>query len=189
MPKTAADVLKLAKEEGVDFVDFRFVDMLGTWQHTSKSIDDVDEDTFTEGVGFDGSSIRGFQAINECDMLMMPIPQRPRSTPFFPSKRFTSFATSTTRSRMSATAGPARCRASRRGVSENDRYRRHRLFRTRARILRLRQCPLLAHQPGQFPGSRLHRGLLEHRAQRKQESRLSRSGRRAATTRCRLTTP
>jgi glutamine synthetase len=69
---TAADVLKLAKDEGVHIVDFRFVDLLGTRQHTTKSIDDVDEDTFTEGVGFDGSSIRGFRATNESDMLMIP---------------------------------------------------------------------------------------------------------------------
>lgn len=82
MPQTAADVLKLAADEGVLFVDFRFVDLLGTWQHTTKSIDDVDEDTFTEGVGFDGSSIRGFQAINESDMLLIPDPATARIDPF-----------------------------------------------------------------------------------------------------------
>ena len=86
MPKTATDVLKQAKEEGVDFFDFRFVDMLGTWQHTSKSIDDVDEDTFSEGVGFDGSSIRGFQAINESDMLMIPDPDTAQIDPFLSIK-------------------------------------------------------------------------------------------------------
>ncbi|MGH2548109.1 MAG: glutamine synthetase beta-grasp domain-containing protein, partial [Thermomicrobiales bacterium] len=82
MPQTAADVLKLAADEGVLFVDFRFVDLLGTWQHTTKSIDDVDEDTFVEGVGFDGSSIRGFQAINESDMLLIPDPTTARIDPF-----------------------------------------------------------------------------------------------------------
>ncbi len=82
MPKTAADVLKMAKEEGVQIVDFRFVDLLGTWQHTSKSIDDVDEDTFVEGVGFDGSSIRGFQTIHESDMLMVPDPTTAQIDPF-----------------------------------------------------------------------------------------------------------
>jgi glutamine synthetase len=53
-------------------VDFRFVDLFGTWQHTSKSIRDVDEDVFEDGVGFDGSSIRGFQKIQESDMLLIP---------------------------------------------------------------------------------------------------------------------
>jgi glutamine synthetase len=72
MAKTPKDVMQMAKEAGVKIVDFRFVDLLGAWQHTSKSIADVDEDIFADGVGFDGSSIRGFQAINESDMLMMP---------------------------------------------------------------------------------------------------------------------
>ena len=62
MAKTPADVMKMAKDAGVQIVDFRFVDLFGTWQHTSKSIRDVDEDIFEDGVGFDGSSVRGFQA-------------------------------------------------------------------------------------------------------------------------------
>lgn len=60
MASTAAEVMSLAREAGVKIFDFRFVDLLGTWQHTSKSIADVDEDLFEDGVGFDGSSIRGF---------------------------------------------------------------------------------------------------------------------------------
>jgi glutamine synthetase len=79
---TAADVMKLAKENGVKIVDFRFCDLLGTWQHTSKSISDVDEDIFEDGVGFDGSSIRGFQAIDSSDMLMMPDPTTARIDPY-----------------------------------------------------------------------------------------------------------
>ena len=79
---TPADVMKMAKEAGVKIVDFRFCDLLGTWQHTSKSIADVDEDIFEDGVGFDGSSIRGFQAINESDMLMMPDPTTARIDPY-----------------------------------------------------------------------------------------------------------
>jgi glutamine synthetase len=79
---TPADVMKLAKENGVKIVDFRFCDLLGTWQHTSKSISDVDEDIFEDGVGFDGSSIRGFQAIDSSDMLMMPDPTTARIDPY-----------------------------------------------------------------------------------------------------------
>lgn len=82
MASTPADVMKMAKEAGVKIFDFRFVDLLGTWQHTSKSHLDVDEDIFEEGVGFDGSSIRGFQAINESDMLMMPDPSTARLDPY-----------------------------------------------------------------------------------------------------------
>lgn len=82
MAKTPADVMKMAREAGVQIVDFRFSDLLGTWQHTSKSIADVDEDIFEDGVGFDGSSIRGFQHINESDMLMMPLADSARIDPY-----------------------------------------------------------------------------------------------------------
>ncbi len=82
MAGSAAEVMRMAQEAGVKIFDFRFVDLLGTWQHTSKSHEDVDEGIFEEGVGFDGSSIRGFQAINESDMLMMPDPASARIDPF-----------------------------------------------------------------------------------------------------------
>lgn len=82
MAKTPAEVMQLAKEAGVKIVDFRFSDLFGSWQHTSKSINDVDEDIFEDGVGFDGSSIRGFQPINESDMLLMPDPNTAVIDPF-----------------------------------------------------------------------------------------------------------
>src|SRR5690348_9819631 len=72
-PKTAPrDVLTQAKELGVKIVDFKFVDLPGLWQHFSIPVEDLTEDLFTEGIGFDGSSIRGFQKINESDMLLLP---------------------------------------------------------------------------------------------------------------------
>jgi len=69
-----ADVIRRAKEAGVQIVDVRFTDLPGTWQHFSIPLKDLEEDTFTDGLGFDGSSIRGFQAINESDMLLIPDP-------------------------------------------------------------------------------------------------------------------
>ncbi|HZV53094.1 MAG TPA: type I glutamate--ammonia ligase [Candidatus Dormibacteraeota bacterium] len=69
-----AEVLEKAQAAGIKVVDFRFVDLPGTWQHFSVPLSGLDEDAFTEGVGFDGSSIRGFQAINESDMLLIPDP-------------------------------------------------------------------------------------------------------------------
>ena len=69
-----ADVIRRAKEAGVQIVDVRFTDLLGTWQHFSIPLKELEEDTFTDGLGFDGSSIRGFQAINESDMLLIPDP-------------------------------------------------------------------------------------------------------------------
>jgi glutamine synthetase len=73
--KTSPDeVLQKARAAGVKVVDVRFVDLPGTWQHFSMPLSAFDEDAFTEGLGFDGSSIRGFQAINESDMLLIPDP-------------------------------------------------------------------------------------------------------------------
>jgi glutamine synthetase len=69
-----AEVLEKARQAGIKVVDFRFVDLPGTWQHFSVPLSGFEEDVFTEGIGFDGSSIRGFQAINESDMLLIPDP-------------------------------------------------------------------------------------------------------------------
>ncbi len=69
---TPEEVLKLVKENGVRIVDIKFTDLPGTWQHFSVPAHVLSEDTFTEGIPFDGSSIRGFQSINESDMLVIP---------------------------------------------------------------------------------------------------------------------
>jgi glutamine synthetase len=69
-----ADVIRLARETGVQVVDVRFTDLPGTWQHFSIPVGEMTEAMFAEGLGFDGSSIRGFQAINESDMLLFPDP-------------------------------------------------------------------------------------------------------------------
>ena len=72
MPTTPADVLKMAAD--VKIIDFKFIDLPGTWQHTSIPAVKLDADSFVEGIGFDGSSIRGFQEIHDSDMLLMPDP-------------------------------------------------------------------------------------------------------------------
>src|ERR671923_340407 len=64
--------LAMAREHGVRMVDFKFTDLPGTWQHVALSIHGLDEEAFTEGLGFDGSSIRGFQEIAESDMVLLP---------------------------------------------------------------------------------------------------------------------
>jgi len=69
---TPSEVLKFAKENNAKFVDFKFVDFLGTWQHTTMPIAKLTEDAFQDGYFFDGSSIRGWQAINESDMGFIP---------------------------------------------------------------------------------------------------------------------
>ena len=71
---TPSEVVALAKEKNIKIVDLKFMDLPGMWQHFSIMVDELSEDLFTEGIGFDGSSIRGFQAINESDMLLFPDP-------------------------------------------------------------------------------------------------------------------
>jgi glutamine synthetase len=77
-----SDVLRLAEEQGAKMVDFKFVDMPGTWQHFSIPLSQLDQDLFDAGIGFDGSSIRGFQEIHESDMLLMPDPTTAVMDPF-----------------------------------------------------------------------------------------------------------
>ena len=80
---TAEDFFKYAEENEAKMVDLKFTDLLGSWQHCSFPIETWDEGTFEDGVGFDGSSIRGWQAINVSDMLARPDPATARLDPFF----------------------------------------------------------------------------------------------------------
>lgn len=68
----AKTVLKMIEDHDVQFVDFRFTDPRGKWQHTAQHVSTVDEDMFKDGIMFDGSSIAGWKAINESDMILMP---------------------------------------------------------------------------------------------------------------------
>src|SRR5688500_9120871 len=79
---TANDVLKLAKDKDIQIVDYRFIDMPGVWQHFSVPVEELTADVFEEGLGFDGSSIRGFQQIQESDMLLFPDPATAFVDPF-----------------------------------------------------------------------------------------------------------
>ncbi len=80
---TPKEVMDLIKQKDVKYVDFRFMDLPGIWQHTTSPVKFFDEDVFKDGKGFDGSSIRGFQAINESDMLLIPDPNSAFIDPFF----------------------------------------------------------------------------------------------------------
>jgi glutamine synthetase len=79
------DVLKSIKDQNVQMIDLRFTDLPGVWQHFSVPPSAVDVDALTEGVGFDGSSIRGFQEIQESDMLVVPDPTTAFLDPFTPA--------------------------------------------------------------------------------------------------------
>src|SRR5579863_4646488 len=75
-------VLEMAKKAGAKMVDIKFVDTFGTWQHFSLPISELTEDVFSEGLGFDGSSIRGWKSIEASDMLAMPDPETAFIDPF-----------------------------------------------------------------------------------------------------------
>ena len=76
------DVVKQISDDKIQFVDFRFMDFPGMQQHFTVPACEVDEDTFEDGLGFDGSSIRGWQKIHESDMLVMPDPTTATVDPF-----------------------------------------------------------------------------------------------------------
>src|SRR6202008_2524507 len=80
---TAKDVLKMIKDNDVKYVDFRFTDPRGKWQHGTFDVSMIEEDNFAEGQMFDGSSIAGWKAINESDMCLMPDPASACIDPFF----------------------------------------------------------------------------------------------------------
>ena len=80
---TAKDVLKLMKEKDVKYVDLRFTDPRGKWQHVTFDASLIDEEALTEGLMFDGSSIAGWKVINESDMKLMPDPDAVAIDPFF----------------------------------------------------------------------------------------------------------
>src|SRR5882724_11344104 len=76
-------ILKLIREKEVRVVDLRFTDPRGKWQHVTFDLSMIDEDLFTQGTMFDGSSIAGWKAINESDMTLMPDPDTAVIDPFF----------------------------------------------------------------------------------------------------------
>lgn len=83
MAKTVADVMQMVKDNEVKFVDFRFTDTRGKEQHVTVPMSHFDEDKFSEGHAFDGSSIAGWKGIEASDMLLMPDPNTANIDPFF----------------------------------------------------------------------------------------------------------
>ncbi len=82
MPETAQEVLQMIQDQNIELIDLKFVDLFGIWQHCTFHRSLIDEDAFTDGVAFDGSSIRGWKAINASDMAMVPDPKTAWIDPF-----------------------------------------------------------------------------------------------------------
>jgi len=76
------EVLALCREKEVKAVDLRFADFLGLWQHLTIPVGKLEEDVFEDGLGFDGSSLRGWQTVSESDMLLVPVPESAVLDPF-----------------------------------------------------------------------------------------------------------
>ncbi|MCB0411715.1 MAG: type I glutamate--ammonia ligase, partial [Bdellovibrionales bacterium] len=76
------EVIAFAKERGAKMVDFKFIDLPGTWQHFSTPLHQLTPEVFEEGLGFDGSSIRGWRGIQESDMVIVPDPKTAKMDPF-----------------------------------------------------------------------------------------------------------
>jgi glutamine synthetase len=79
---TPQEILRLIQDENIQMIDLKFIDLPGTWQHLTLHKDQIDESSFTDGVAFDGSSIRGWKAINESDMSMVLDPNTAWIDPF-----------------------------------------------------------------------------------------------------------
>ena len=79
---TPGEVMEHIRTNNIRLVDLRFTDMFGQWQHFTIPVSKLEESVFEDGLGFDGSSIRGWQAINESDMLVVPQPETASLDPF-----------------------------------------------------------------------------------------------------------
>lgn len=79
---TPQELLKRIQDEKIQLIDLKFIDTVGTWQHLTLYQNQIDETAFTDGVAFDGSSIRGWKAINESDMTMVLDPNTAWIDPF-----------------------------------------------------------------------------------------------------------
>ncbi|MHB1158453.1 MAG: type I glutamate--ammonia ligase [Phycisphaerales bacterium] len=80
---TPKQIIQFIKSQKIAFIDLRFMDFPGSWQHKVYAASEFTERTFTEGVGFDGSCVRGWEAINEGDMLLIPVAESATVDPFY----------------------------------------------------------------------------------------------------------
>ena len=106
---TVSDVMKFIKENKIESIDFKFMDFPGLWQHFTIPVQAFDEDIFEEGLGFDGSSIRGWKTIDESDMIVIPDPATammdPLLHPVRPSRWSATWPIPGPKSRMSVVPG------------------------------------------------------------------------------------
>ncbi len=136
------ELLRYLSTEGVKFVDVRFCDLPGVMQHFTVPVESFDDSVFTDGLAFDGSSIRGFQQIHESDMLLLPDVTTAFVDPFRDAEdaRAQLLHPRPVHPR-GLLARPAQRGQEGRDLSGLQRHRRHRLLRGRGRVLHLRLDP------------------------------------------------
>ncbi len=171
--RTSGEVLATVQSEGCDFVDLRFCDLPGIMQHVTIPADVLSEGTFVDGHGFDGSSIRGFQQIQESDMILIPDPETAYIDPFMQHKTLVIHCfvadpvTGESYSRDPRyIASKAEAYMTSTGIADAG------VLRARARVLHLRRRALRLSAEQGVPHGRLDRGHLEHRPRRGPEPRL-----------------
>ena len=143
MAMTPQAVLAMCRERDIKAVDMRFMDFPGIWQHFTIPVGKLEEEVFEEGLGFDGSSIRGWQAINESDMLLLAAGRHGvrRSVHRDPhALHDLQRAGSDHARRLHARSAQRRPQGGQ--LPEEHRRRRHLLHRSRSRVLHLRRRPL-----------------------------------------------
>jgi hypothetical protein len=158
MAKTVADVMKMVKDNEVKFVDFRFTDTRGKEQHVSVPVSHFDEDKFSAGHAFDGSSIAGWKGIEASDMLLMPDPNTANIDPFFEEPTLILTCDVIEPGDGKPYERDPRAGQARRGLHEEQRPGRHRLLRPGARVLHLRPGALERRHVGLLRQDRLRRG-------------------------------
>ena len=156
------DVLDLVKKNKVEIVDFKFIDVPGLWQHFSIPAAELTADLFEDGIGFDGSSIRGFQSINESDMLLIPDPDSAMMDPFTEHLTLSLICNVIDAvTRESYSRDPAVCGPEGREVFKVQRHSGYQLLGSRDRVFHLRQHTVQSNHQRRVLLYRFRRGVLE----------------------------
>ena len=137
MANDAGKIVSMIKDKEIEWVDLRFTDPKGKWQHLSMCSGVIDEDALNDGLMFDGSSIEGWKAINESDMILKPDLDAAYVDPFSATPMLVLVCNI-----VEPATGELYGRDPRRGLCQGERHRRHGLRRAGSRILHVRRCPL-----------------------------------------------
>ena len=173
MFQNSEELLKYVKDEGIEMVDVRFCDLPGIMQHFTVPVSSFDQSVFDDGLGFDGSSIRGFQAINESDMQLYPDPTTAYIDPFRTAKTLNvNFFIHDPITGEAYSRDPRNIARKALRVPRQHWHRRHGVLRLRGRVLHLRLGAVLHRRQRRLLPHRLGRGLVELRPGELRQPRL-----------------